>query len=312
MLMPPPESEDLVARRIAERAGGLTPAMSRVAAFFGANRVAALTHSAAEVAAQAKTSDATVVRTARALGFDGLNGLRDAIAQSMHGAPTPAANMVQTMAEVGDDIDRATELVLSTHAEGLDQLRQPGSQGRLRAAIALLRPASRIVLFGIGQTAPLVAYGAHMLRRGGRKVAQCDASGIALADQMLDLAPGDALLLIAYGDAYPEIEAILGEAAAQKLPTVLLTDSLDERLARHANVVVPASRGRAHRVALHAVTMAALEALVVALAVADPTTTMQALTRLGALRSQLGGKPSAPRSKVGDRRGKAGLDRGEP
>ena len=63
---------------------------------------------------------------------------------------------------------------------------------------------------------------------------------------MLDLGPGDALLVLAYGRAYREVVALFGETRRLALPVVLVTDSLDRSRARHADVVVPARRGRAN------------------------------------------------------------------
>ena len=96
-----------------------------------------------------------------------------------------------------------------------------------RAAVATLHPAQRIVVFGLGPSAALARYLATMLGRAGRTTKALDASGIALADQMLDLGPGDALLVLAYGRAYREVVALFGEARRMALPVVLVTDSLD-------------------------------------------------------------------------------------
>ena len=51
------------------------------------------------------------------------------------------------------------------------------------------------------------------------------------------------------------------EAERLRLPIVLITDSLETRLARRADVVVPARRGKHERVALHGVTVIVLEAI---------------------------------------------------
>jgi hypothetical protein len=82
-----------------------------------------------------------------------------------------------------------------------------------------------------------------------------DATGIGLADQLIDLHRGDAVLILAYGRAYREVAATFAEASQLGLPTVLVTDSLDGKLARKAGVVIPAKRGRANRVALHGTTL---------------------------------------------------------
>ena len=54
----------------------MSPAEHRVARFFQDNREEVLIASASALAEKAGTSDATVIRTAKALGFSGMEDLR--------------------------------------------------------------------------------------------------------------------------------------------------------------------------------------------------------------------------------------------
>lgn len=155
--------------------------------------------------------------------------------------------------------------------------------------MAALHPARQVLVFGLGPSAALARYAATLLARSGRASRALDASGIALADQLLDLRPGDALLVLAYGRAYREVAAVFAEARRLALPLVLVTDSLDRALARHADVVVPARRGRARRVALHGATLVALEAVALGLAAMDDPRALAALDRLNDLRAAIAG-----------------------
>lgn len=66
-----------------------------------------------------------------------------------------------------------------------------------------------------------------------------------------------------------------------------MTDSLEPKLARQADVVVPARRGRQGRVAMHGVTLIVLEAIALGLALAGRDQAMDALARVGELRYRL-------------------------
>jgi DNA-binding MurR/RpiR family transcriptional regulator len=102
---------------------------------------------------------------------------------------------------------------------------------------------------------------------------------------------GDGLLALAYGRAYPEITATLAEAARLGLPVVLVSDEPDGPLAALAQVVLPACRGRAGQVALHAATLAVTEALVLGLAAAAPQAAVATLDELGRLRAAVAAVP---------------------
>lgn len=286
--MPPIDPPDSLTRRLDERAAGLAPAARRVARFLFDNRALALASSAADLARRIGTSDATVVRTVQALGFEGLPDLKRALAESLaERGPDPAEAMRETLAETGEEAGRAIDLALETQREAIEALAADPGREALRQAAATLHPARRVLVFGIGPTAALARYAATLLTRAGRTARALDAAGIALADQLLDLAPGDALLVLAYGRPYREVAAVFAEARRLALPLVLVTDSLDASLARQAEVVIPARRGRAGQVALHGATLAALEALALGLAAHDGKRALRALERLNDLRAGL-------------------------
>ena len=279
-------AQDLFRERLEAHAAKLSPASQRVARYIDANRPAVLASSAMELAARTDTSDATVLRTAQRLGFKGLADLKQALLPSLDAAPTLADAMRRTLADVGESTDRAITSVLQAHEEAARHLRSPKSREQIAAGVAALHPAERIAIFGIGPSAALAAYVATLLGRGGRRVLMLTATGAMLADQLLELRRGDALLVLAYGRAYAEVVTVFDEARRLALPIVLVSDSLEGRLARFATIVLPARRGRSNRVALHGATLVCLEALVLGLAAASPQT-VQSLDELNRLREAI-------------------------
>jgi DNA-binding MurR/RpiR family transcriptional regulator len=285
-----PAASDPFAEQLRDRGSSLAPAARRIARFIAENRAVALSLSAAELAARTGSSDATVVRTVQALGFDGMSHLRRALAASLGVTEATSADaMRRTLAEAGAEPARAIDLVIETQRQALEALASPESRAALREAVAVLHPAKRILVFGIGPSAPLAGYLVTLLGRTGRTARAIDATGIALADQLLDLGAGDVLLVLAYGRSYREVVAVFAEARRLSLPLVLVTDSLDRGLARYADVVVPAWRGRAHRVSLHGMTLIALEALALGMAAALGDRAVATLERLNDLRAAIAG-----------------------
>jgi DNA-binding MurR/RpiR family transcriptional regulator len=88
--------------RVAARLAGLSPAEQRVVLFFQTNREEVLIASAAALAARTKTSDATVLRTAKSLGFASLEELRRALASELRRSLSPADRLAKTLEEVCD------------------------------------------------------------------------------------------------------------------------------------------------------------------------------------------------------------------
>jgi DNA-binding MurR/RpiR family transcriptional regulator len=263
----------------------------KVIRFIERNPGVAMTVPAADLARRMGVSDATVIRAVQALGFTGLAELRRAFAAALEGT-SPAARMQRTLNDVGEDAGRAIDVTLAAHQEALAALQGSAMREKLLAAVGVLSGAERIVVFGIGPSRMLAQYTSMLLARVGRQSRCLDATGIGLADQLLDLRTGDVLLLLAYGRAYREVTATIGEARRKGLRIVLVTDSLEARLAQHADVTVPAQRGRAEHVALHGATLVVLEALVLALAAADRPRALDALEQLNVLRAAVAGTTS--------------------
>ena len=271
---------DRVLRRAHQQLGA---AGVRVAKFIDENRQVVLASTAAALGARIGTSDATVLRTVQTLGFASLAALKRAILNSAT-ASTPADDMRRTLVDLEKASGEALDGVLQAHAEGLAVLQTGKCRAQIAAGVGVLDGADRIAVFGIGPSAALASYASILLARSGRRSRTISATGSMLADQLLDLRAGDALLILAYGRLYREVKAVFAEAKALRLPTVLVTEADDTPLAKLADVCVVIPRGRPGQMALHGATFVGLEALVLSLAAAKPKAALSSLENLNRLR----------------------------
>jgi DNA-binding MurR/RpiR family transcriptional regulator len=255
----------------------------RVAKFIDENRQIVLASSAAALGARIGTSDATVLRTVQTLGFASLAELKSAILNS-GAVSTPADDMRRTLVDLEKATGQALDEILRAHTDGLDVLRSEKCRSQMAAAVRVLDGAKRIAVFGIGPSSALATYVSTLLARNGRRSRTIGATGSMLADQLLDLAEGDALLILAYGRLYREVKAVFAEAKALGLSSVLVTEADDTSLAKLADVCVAIPRGRPGQVALHGATLVGLEGLVLSLAAARPEAALTSLDNLNRLR----------------------------
>ena len=266
----------------------------RVAQIVARNPVAALASSAASLASQAKTSDATVIRTVQALGYAGIAELKQALAASLSSVrrpSTPADDMRVTLAGLEGAALRSVDAVLDAHDAAVSAIRSTDFRDQLGRVLPILDSARRIAVFGIGPSAPLARYAVILLSRAGLDTLALDASGVALADQMLSLREGDAVLAMAYGRPYREALGLLGHTQDLSVPFVLITDSAGGALATQADALLSVPRGRRGHVALHAGTVLALEIVVLALAASRQDRALERLELLNRLRSAVLGEP---------------------
>jgi DNA-binding MurR/RpiR family transcriptional regulator len=271
---------DRMLRQAGQRLGA---AGLRVAKFIDENRQIVLASSAAALGARIGTSDATVLRTIQTLGFASLADLKAAILKSGT-VSTPADDMRRTLVDLEKTTGEALDSVLQVHREGLSILQSAACRAQIAAAVRVLDGAERIAVFGIGPSSALATYVSILLARSGRRSRTINATGSMLADQLLDLHTGDALLVLAYGRLYREVKALFAEARALSLPTVLITEAHDTALAKLADVCIAIPRGRPGQVALHGATLVGLEAVILSLAAANPDAALASLDNLNRLR----------------------------
>jgi DNA-binding MurR/RpiR family transcriptional regulator len=268
----------------------LSPAEQRAARFFRANREEVLVSSASALAQQIGSSDATVVRTAKALGFAGLEELRRALARELRGVPPLAQRIARTLDQVGSDPGAALGWALDIHQASIEALRRDVAPGRFLDAVRLVVEAPRVFAFGIGPSGTLADYLAIQLGRFGLDARSLTHTGLRLADGVQQLRVDDLLLIFAYGRVYRELAVLLNEAARRKVGTVLVTDTLAAKLRRRVDLVLPVARGRADMLSMHTATLALVEALLVGVAAARPAETVASLDTLNGVRAALAGK----------------------
>ncbi|NLG54082.1 MAG: TOBE domain-containing protein [Rhodococcus sp.] len=177
--------------------------------------------SAADLAAAADTSTATVVRTCQNLGFDGFQQLRMLLLRDFgaeHSAPA---------AEVAGDDMSLVETIIRDVAADLSGSLAPLSTDAARTAIQLVRGADRVLVVGNGGSAPAaMAFATRMLSTRRRIEAPTDAIIQQLAAGQLG--DGDVLLAISDTGWNPRTveaaEAARGRAAMTMATRIALLD----------------------------------------------------------------------------------------
>jgi DNA-binding MurR/RpiR family transcriptional regulator len=265
----------------------LSPAEQRMARFFVEQKQSVLLGSAAEIAQHAGTSDATVVRTARSLGFESLSALRQMLLSDLTGTASPGKRLARTLEETGDDSAGALRHVIGIHEDVLDVLKRPEMATAFARSIDILARANRRHVFGIGPSGAMADYASLQFNRIGLPTSAFSVSGIALADRLLWLGPGDAVLMMAYAPLYREVEIVFEQARLHNVPVVLISDSLGPLVSDKVTETLPVPRGKADHLAMHAGTMVLIEAMIIGLAARGSETAFDSLDRLSSLRSSI-------------------------
>ncbi len=275
--------------RVASRFEQMSPAEQRAIRFFQENREEVLIAPAAALAARAKTSDATIVRAVKALGFAGLDDLRRTLAGELRSLTTPAERLTRTLNEIGPSLSNAFEMTLEIHIRSLESLRRTITVDQFERAVSSLTKARRVLVFGLGPSSAMAAYLVIQLGRFGLDAVSLTNTGLLFADDLRKLREGDLVVILAYGRVYAELAVLLEEIQRRRLASLLLTDTLVARLRRRVDLVLPVARGRADLLSMHTATLGLIEALLVGVAATRPRQTLASLKKLNQLRERLAG-----------------------
>ena len=268
----------------------ISPAEQCVARFFKENREEVLIASASALAQQTGTSDATVVRTVKTLGFAGMSELRRTLARELRENLSPASRMARTLSEVGDNLEAALDVTLDIHQKSLEDLRRDITPNDFRSAVQSIVGARRVFIFGIGPSSAMAEYFMVQLGRFGIDALSLTQTGLLLADGLQKFREGDLLILFAYGRVYRELDALLDQADRRGATKILLSDTLGHKLRERVDLVLPVARGRADMLSMHTATLALIEALLVGVATKCPEETIASLEALNRIRTALAGK----------------------
>ena len=233
------EGQDPLAERIGQRIGDLSAAERRVAEYLWKHPGMIVLSTAGELGVLSGTSDATVIRTVKSLGYSGLPELKRAVGRHVV-SDTPAVRLRHRVEEAGDDPISQLDQMLTESVDRLTETRRQITEPAFGAAVDLIAGAREVVGYGLGISELPMRYLATRLQRLGRRARSTSATGFRLADELLPLEPGDVFVLNAPDRLLPDMTTAIRHARTAGAGVLLLTDSLGATLDSLVDVTLPA------------------------------------------------------------------------
>lgn len=253
--------------------------------------------SALQLAEAAGASDATVIRTAKSLGFSGFSDLKHAVGDSLMRSTDPALRLERRLAAGDRTAGDLLVTVLDELHERLEETARRNPAEAIDHAVALLSPAQRIVTFGVGTSQVCAEYLTRRLRRIGVAATTLEGMGFALADDLIGLRTGDVAVVFAPGRSFREVDVLVEEVDRIGGAVLLVSDTLElDEDGRHAVLRAPLSPGGLSGEPLAA--MAIIDVLVLALGRAEPVRATEHSARLTSMRSALQRGHAGTRSRA--------------
>ncbi|WP_405534176.1 MurR/RpiR family transcriptional regulator [Streptomyces sp. NBC_00075] len=246
--------------------------------------------SAQELGTASGTSNATVVRALQRLGYAGLPALKRELAADFTAATAPDVRLAQRIAHVGKDLENIWSDIFDETQERIDQCRRLTGTEALERAVAALADAREVLCYGAAACELGARHLARSLGRIGRRARFAGETGFALADSLLTLGQGDAVVIFQPGRPLPELTVLVERARAVGAKVVFVTDELSEAFEDRVDAVLiaPGTPTGITNEVLTALIVA--DALLLALTALDETSAVEHSHQLNALRALLPGE----------------------
>ncbi len=232
-----------LAAKVRTLGSSMTRSMQRVADAVAGDPAACAQLTVTGLARRTGTSEATVVRTARILGYPGYRDLRLALAafaaQQEAGAPAAVTADIAVddpLADVVAKLARDEQRTLADTAAGLDV-------AQLESAVAALAAARRIDVYGIGASALVGQDLAQKLLRIGL-IAHAHSDPHLAVTNAVQLRQGDVALAITHSGSTVDVIEPLRVAFDQGATTVAITGRPDSPVAQYSDHVLTTANSR--------------------------------------------------------------------
>jgi DNA-binding MurR/RpiR family transcriptional regulator len=276
-------------RRIRDHWEGFSPAARSVCRALSERSAEQLVFvSAAELGAETKTSNATVVRTVQALGYSGLAELKAKLAAPIAGNSRLEQRTRRRVESTGGDLEEVWGTVLAESEERFDHLRRTFAPERYEHAVRLLLDADRTVTYGFGALTMAAEHLSQKLARMGVRSRYIRSGGFGLADDLLGIESGDVVVAFAPSRLTTDVEVLLDRTRAVGVASILMTEDVGSQVAEEATVALHAPTTPTGLTSEPLIGIVIADVLAQCVAVADIERTVGSSHRLTTLREQLG------------------------
>lgn len=278
--------EPTLTKRIAQVRDQLSAGGIRVVDFFAAHPAEASVFSAQEIARRAEVSDATVIRTVKQLGFSGLGELRRAAAALLNPVRDPEQTLAEHLTQ-SDDTGRLLAKLSLDAADLVRSLPRTVPPETFEAAAAVLAAASNTLVVGYGSAYPVAESLSLGLRRISRLSTATRQTGYNFADELSQLHPGSALVLVAPLRHVREHDVAISEALRIGCPVVLITEVLASHFADRVDTVLVTPSTENVLPSSLVAQLLLVDALLLAVSATDPDRALDGWKTTNRLRTEL-------------------------
>jgi len=203
---------------------------------------------AAEIAKETETSNATVLRTASSLGYRNFTAVKEELQRVLYHASIPPLDRLRDTFAHDEETD-ILDQVIEENIQNLKGLRSRNLSESFPRAVTLIESARRIYIIGLRSTRGLAVYLQALLHQFLPDVFLVDSYGTEnMLDVMMDMSEADVLIALMAGSPHYTKRTIASVrfASERSIRTVLITNSLSSPAAPLATELLLCPQNTTH------------------------------------------------------------------
>lgn len=275
---------------VADHYNQLTKSEKRIAYFINQNQDEVAFMSASEVATALNLSEPTMLRFAHALGFKNYPSLRFFLQSKFRNLVNHSTRIRSRLGDLRIEGD-VYEQIVTSEIDFLTESLHTLDRSALHTAVELLHVHQRVFVFGVGPAISLVDQLEIRLTRSLRHVIPLRSYGREIIEPLLLMNKNDLLIAFVFHTVNPYLELALERANEYKVPVIVITDTLRDRIANRASVVLSARRGPVSSFHSMTIPMIIVNTLILCLTSLEQEKIMNNLDKLDELRERVNPTP---------------------
>lgn len=223
-----PQSYDELRAEISAEHGSLSKRLRQIAEFALANPNDMALATVSEIAARANVQPSTLIRFAKAFGYDGFTAMQRVFRLRLTDQQPSYSERIKVIQKRGASAPVTPASMLDSFTEAsiqaLRHLREETRADLLNSAVAMLARANALHVVGQRRAFPVAAYLAYGLNHLGRRAFLVDSVGGMSAEQGSAVHKGDTLIAVSFAPYSPETLAVTEAALKAGASIIAITD----------------------------------------------------------------------------------------
>ncbi|MGC5075575.1 MurR/RpiR family transcriptional regulator [Agrococcus sp. DT81.2] len=223
-----------------------------------------------------------MIRTARALGYAGMKGVRQAALALIAQRADPGELLQRRMHSTAEGSHLRQVVTDSAHA--IEQFRSTLDDIDWEGVVDAVANARKVFCYGLKPVGYIADYLAFFLVRTGLDAQSSKTTGVLLADELLRVHEGDAVIVFAPIRQFDEVATVVRTARQEGATVILITEAIGMPIRTEADYVITTAPTSLTAASDASIPLAIAHALVTAVSARNPARALAALDRLNALR----------------------------